>query len=525
MLASVFILLTYIAYFLTCVVLYASYHIRVDLQVSSFSQIMFNLKMGMDGADDVWAEAIGGFFKMYGPAVAIGGFLCIAAIAYALYCWYPEYKKKKEYRKVSMNRKKLNRIILGSACSCLAMSIASFGFNSWQQLDQLGYFRYMRMQNSDSNFYQVYYANPDDVKLTFPAKKKNLIYIYLESMESSFANKANGGFYDKSLIPNLTALAEKEGEDFSGQSAELNGANVTENSSWTVAAMVTQSTGTPLVYVDPHDGGDTWAGKNTFLEGLPSIGNILEDNGYTNELLVGSPGTYAGRQNFFEQHGDYNVYDVFWAQKNHRLPTDDYYKFWGFEDKYLFEIAKERITSLAKKGEPFNFTMLTVDTHFPYGYLCSECPDPKDYDDDQMKAVIACSDKQVAAFVKWIQKQPFYDDTVVVISGDHLSMSSDLNTELEDFDRKVYVDILNGPKYTGQERDYTTCDLFPTTLAALGVKIDGNRLGLGTNLYSGVPTLMEQLSIDFLNEQIPAASDYYIKEILKIKDDPDDQKD
>ena len=38
-------------------------------------------------------------------------------------------------------------------------------------------------------------------------------------------------------------------------------------------------------------------------------------------------------------------------------------------------------------------------------------------------------------------------------------------------------------------REYATLDLFPTTLAALGAEIDGNRLGLGTNLFSSDQTL------------------------------------
>ena len=35
-------------------------------------------------------------------------------------------------------------------------------------------------------------------------------------------------------------------------------------------------------------------------------------------------------------------------------------------------------------------------------------------------------------------------------------------------------------------------DLFQTTLAAMGTKIDGDRLGLGTNLYSDKETLAER---------------------------------
>ena len=47
-------------------------------------------------------------------------------------------------------------------------------------------------------------------------------------------------------------------------------------------------------------------------------------------------------------------------------------------------------------------------------------------------------------------------------------------------------------KETETRRDFTTFDQFPTTLAALGVQIEGNRLGLGTNLFSSEPTLTER---------------------------------
>ena len=35
-----------------------------------------------------------------------------------------------------------------------------------------------------------------------------------------------------------------------------------------------------------------------------------------------------------------------------------------------------------------------------------------------------------------------------------------------------------------KNRDFSTLDFFPTTLASLGVQIEGDRLGLGTNLFS-----------------------------------------
>ncbi len=37
--------------------------------------------------------------------------------------------------------------------------------------------------------------------------------------------------------------------------------------------------------------------------------------------------------------------------------------------KKLFSVAKEKLGSF-KQDDPFNLTMLTVDTHFEDGYVC-----------------------------------------------------------------------------------------------------------------------------------------------------------
>lgn len=49
----------------------------------------------------------------------------------------------------------------------------------------------------------------------------------------------------------------------------------------------------------------------------------------------------------------------------------------------------------------------------------------------------------------------------------------------------------------------------------MGVKIDGERLGLGTNLFSGKATLAEELGgIDALNAELTKRSGYYEQRIM-----------
>ena len=65
-----------------------------------------------------------------------------------------------------------------------------------------------------TDFYEKYYVNPAKTKLDFPSQKRNLIYIFMESMESSYADQEDGGIMDDNYIPNLTKLA-KENINFS----------------------------------------------------------------------------------------------------------------------------------------------------------------------------------------------------------------------------------------------------------------------------------------------------------------------
>ena len=51
--------------------------------------------------------------------------------------------------------------------------------------------------------------------------------------------------------------------------------------------------------------------------------------------------------------------------------------------------------------------------------------------------------------------------------------------------------------------------MFPSTLSAIGVTIQGDRLGLGTDLFSGTPTLCEALGEEEYKKQLEQTSDYY----------------
>lgn len=85
------------------------------------------------------------------------------------------------------------------------------------------------------------------------------------------------------------------------------------------------------------------------------------------------------------------------------------------------------------------------------------------------------------------------------------------------YERVVYNAFINSRvlPVNNKNRVFTTMDMFPTTLAALGVSIEGDRLGLGTNLFSSKKTIPEEIGLDNFNKELKKSSDYYYKYIRK----------
>ena len=60
-------------------------------------------------------------------------------------------------------------------------------------------------------------------------------------------------------------------------------------------------------------------------------------------------------------------------------------------------------------------------------------------------------------------------------------------------------------------------DLYPTTLAAMGVQIEGDRIGLGTNLFSDKETILEKYGDVKVQQELSKGSSFYRKKILGEK--------
>ena len=457
----------------------------------SMDEIIFHLKVPMEGAN---TDIIFTFFKQCLWKVIVPTVI----ISFVLI--YPMIKDIKIIKEIHTSERR--RTTLTSLCISILILIISIN----KIIETTDIKEYIQSQTHDSNFIAKEYVRPEKTKIEFPEQKRNLIYIFLESMETTYYSQKDGGLSKDDLIPEISKLA-KENTNFS-DTDKLGGAYTLYGTTWTVGAMSAQTAGLPLkLSIEDNAMGE----YSTFLPGAYSIGQVLQDNGYHNYLLLGSDATFGGRKNLFKQHGNYEIWDFESAREEKKA---DEQIWWGFTDDQLFEYAKEKILNLSQQEEPFNFTMLTADTHFPDGFLCNDCPNKWD---EQYKNVISCSSKRVGDLVKWIQKQDFYDNTTIVIAGDHLTMQANFfePEEGEQYEKKV-VNVIINPAVEAEntQRTYSTMDLYPTTLGSLGAQIDGNRLGLGTNLFSEERTLIERYGVEYVNDELKKISRYYNNSIL-----------
>lgn len=129
--------------------------------------------------------------------------------------------------------KKVYFIVVGGMLAAAFIALCSFAAYAYNRLDIR---TYMSDRNTMSDFIDENYARPAETALTFPEQKRNLIYIYLESMEVTYSDKENGGAFRENYIPYLTKIAQ-ENEDFSGTDNSLNGGYATTNATWTAAAL------------------------------------------------------------------------------------------------------------------------------------------------------------------------------------------------------------------------------------------------------------------------------------------------
>lgn len=338
---------------------------------------------------------------------------------------------------------------------------------------------------SQTTIYEDEYIIPS---VSSPKQKRNLIVLYLESIESGYRNYDEKG---TNLLPNLSKIAEEN--FYFNDFYQLLYANATISGQ--VAGMCGIPHKTELSITNLRNI------QNNTLSNAICYPDILKKEEYNTFFIQGSSLSFSGTRNFIKQHSFQKIEGI---NDNPDILQNNKGNDWGVKDSTLYEISKERIVELANKNEPFLFTIATIDTHEPTTFLDPKCD--KKYGDN--RDVILCADKMASDFIKWVQKQDFYKNTTIVVLGDHIVIGrNDIYPKKEN--RQIFNMIINPVEgLEAQKHKWTTLDLAPTIMEAIGFENTG--LGLGRSLWQKDATLYEKYGLK-LDMEFNKNSDFYKK--------------
>ncbi len=324
----------------------------------------------------------------------------------------------------------------------------------------------LKETTKENDFIKENYVDPNTVDF-YKGKNKNLVLIYVESLEKTYRNDK---IFSENLLRNLDELPGYEFENYIQ----------TPNTEWTIAAIVGTQCGVPLkpIFTTKETRNITGELAKEFLASVTCLGNTLEKEGYYNEYMQGASLSFSGKNKFLKNHGYKTLRGRDeWLKSNYTLKDMNN---WGLYDDLLIQEAKLILDKLVASKKLFNFTILTVDTHFPNGHLSKTCANAGG---KTIQDVIKCTTNEVAKFVKYMIKKGYLEHTNIVILGDHLTMPNSIYDLVEkEPKRTIYNKWISKEPFIANKNTITHFDIAPTILDFIGIKVMGGRYGLG---YSG----------------------------------------
>lgn len=233
-------------------------------------------------------------------------------------------------------------------------------------------------------------------------------------------------------------------------------------------------------------------GKNTF-EAAPSI--LSQTAGYTSAVFHGNSGNFWNRNETYKHLG----YEYFFDASYYDVNEDNSFQY-GLHDKPFFEQSVQYLEHLQ---QPFYTKFIAVSNHYPYSEFTDEdagfpLADTSDSTINGYFATANYLDKAVEEFFTYLKKSGLYENSVIVLYGDHYGISNGRNSKLAPLlDKETWTNYDNAqmqrvpfmihiPGQTDGGIHHTyggEVDALPTLLHLLGVKTD-KYIQLGQDLFS-----------------------------------------
>jgi phosphoglycerol transferase MdoB-like AlkP superfamily enzyme len=277
-----------------------------------------------------------------------------------------------------------------------------------------------------------------------PARPRlNLVIL----LEESFGSEFWGSLGRKhSLTPEMDKLAAAEGMLFTNLFAS---GNRTVRGMEGVLASFPPLPGESIV-------------KREFSDHVETVARVLKRDGYSTMFLYGGRGVFDGMRSFVMRNG----YDRFVEQKHFEHPT--FTTVWGVCDEDLYDRSIQEFRELAKTGQPFFATVLSVSNHKPYTYppgRIAENPNQR-----RRENAVKYSDFALGEFFRKARQESFWTNTIFAVVADHgARVYGEQSIPIHSYEIPLLVvgpAAIGGPSRVGQLG--CSLDVGPTLLGMIG---------------------------------------------------------
>ncbi len=378
-------------------------------------------------------------------------------------------KRKKNKLLISLN--KLFKISISIPVYFFLILIVSFYF--YYNLTYI--FKKNDTNNNQNSYLDKNYIYPKVDKFS----KKNLIVIYVESLEETFTNK---NIFGENLLKEISALPN---------SSKVKNFYQIPETGFSIYSLIASQCGIPLLKFGILEARQIGTLKK-FLPNLTCLSDILKKNNYINTILTSDDSRHGGYDVFGKTHGFDEIIDSRKLKDlNYRTSRSAWHRYeqnWygGIHDNTLYQALIDILKKKKILNKNFFISVHTIDTHSPKGY-----PNPKCLRKILKKAEInnfdfthsfICSSRYLEKFIKEYNKLKMANTNLVII-GDHLFMQS--FDEVLEKDRKIFNSFLINQKFKIMRNDMNVFDLFPSFLNLAGVtlKNEQQQAGLGYSIF------------------------------------------
>ena len=328
-----------------------------------------------------------------------------------------------------------------------------------------------------AEYVKGHYAKPNDQYFGL-AKGRNVIYIHLESTQQfliDYKLKDENGV-EHEVMPFINSLYHSNSTfSFSNFFHQVKAGKTSDSETLFENSLFGLNQGALFTQL---------GGKNTF-EAAPNI--LKQTQGYTSAVFHGNSGTFWNRNETYKHLG----YDYFFDASYYNVTEDNSFQY-GLNDKPFFQ---QSVKYLEHLQHPFYTKFIAVSNHYPYSQLSGDetgfpLAQTKDETINSYFSTANYMDTAVHEFFDYLKQSGLYDNSIIILYGDHYGISNARNKEL--------AQLLGKDRETWSNFDNAQVQRVPYM-----IHIPGMNKGKIIDTYGGqldaLPTLLHLLGVDTQN--------------------------